>query len=476
MAKGTSTSDADVAREAPNPRDSARELPDPRDTSREVPDPRDPAQLAALVHEVAELRKAAEAKDLLIAASAAFDASLDPLQTMHTVTGTAVPQLADLCVIDLVREDGTIGDTVAAAVEGRLTRRLEELRAREPLDIAGSHPVARALRSAEPVSVYDLTDPATLQQAAQSEEHLRFMRHAGYRSGVVVKLIARGRVLGALSFLRTGAGRDFDPDHLPLMRDLAGRAAMALDNANLYAERAHVAHTLQRSLLPDALPEVPGVQLASAYHPVGEGAEVGGDFYDVFQVPSGCWLVVGDVCGKGTEAAAVTALVRHSIRALALHQDSPAQVLRSVNDAMLSHELAWRFATAILARLDLSRGPVRATIASAGHPPPVLLGADGRTYCPEVSGTMLGVLREASSHDVLVTLEPGASVVLYTDGLTDAGAPGRTIAPEELCGHLARGGPSEPRALVARLEELAGARSGGRLRDDIAIVAARVDQ
>jgi phosphoserine phosphatase RsbU/P len=252
------------------------------------------------------------------------------------------------------------------------------------------------------------------------------------------------------------------------------RAAEAKDL--LLSASALVAHTLQRSLLPDALPEVPGVQFASAYHPVGEGAEVGGDFYDVFQVPSGCWLVVGDVCGKGIEAAAVTALVRHSIRALALHQDSPAQVLCSVNDAMLSHELAWRFATAILVRLDLaSAGPVGATIASAGHPPPVLLGADGRTCCPEVSGTMLGVLREASSRDVLVTLEPGASVVLYTDGLTDAGVPRRVVAPEELCGHLARGGPAEPGALVRRLEDLAGARSGGRLCDDIAIVAARVD-
>jgi hypothetical protein len=456
MAEGTSTSDA-VAREVHGPRDSAR--------------------LEALVGEVTELRKAAEAKDLLISASAAFDASLDPLQTMHTVADTAVPRLADLCVIDLLREDGTIGDSVVAALEEGLTRRLEELRAREPLDIEGSHPVARALRSAEPVWVLDLTDPATLLQAAQSEEHMRFMRHAGYRSAVVVKLIARGRVLGTLSFLRTNNGRDFDTDHLPLMRDLAGRAAMALDNANLYAERAHVARTLQRSLLPDALPEVPGVQFASAYHPVGEGAEVGGDFYDVFQVPSGCWLVVGDVCGKGTEAAAVTALVRHSIRALALHEDSPAAVLRSVNDAMLSHELSWRFATAILARLDLSRpGPVSTTIASAGHPPPVLLGADGRTRCPDVQGTMLGVLREASSRDVRVALEPGASVVLYTDGLTDAGAPRKVLAPEELCNHLAQGGSSEPAAVVERLEELAGARSGGRLRDDIAIVAARVEE
>ena len=305
---------------------------------------------------------------------------------------------------------------------------------------------------------------------------MRFMRHAGYRSAVVIKLVARGHVLGALSFLRFDNGRDLQPEHLPIMQDLANRAAMALDNANLYAERTHVVRTLQRSLLPDALPEVPGVQLASAYHPVGEGNEVGGDFYDVFQVPSGCWLVVGDVCGKGPEAAAVTALVRHSIRALALHQDSPAQVLRSVNEAMLSHELFGRFATVILARLDLSsHGPVRATIASAGHPPPVLIGADGCTYCPEVSGTLLGVLREARSLDVAVTLESNASVILYTDGLTDAGAPRSGIAPEELCRYLVRDGPAPPHELVRRLEELAGARSAGRLRDDIAIVAARVD-
>ena len=145
---------------------------------------------------------------------------------------------------------------------------------------------------------------------------------------------------------------------------------------------------------------------------------------------------------------------------------------------MLSHELFGRFATVILARLDLSSlpGPIRATIASAGHHPPVLLGADGRTCCPEVSGTLLGVLREARSRDVAVTLEPGASVVLYTDGLTDAGAPRRGISTEELCRHLARGGPASPRALVKRLERLAGARGGGRLRDDIAIVVARVER
>jgi PAS domain S-box-containing protein len=435
---------------------------------------RDPPLFTGFIRDITELRRAAEAKDLLASASAAFDTSLDPLQTMRTIARTAVPRLADLCVVDLIRDDGTIGDSVVAAVEQQVTRRLEELRAREPLDVAGPHPVARALRSRRPVWIHDLTDPAALGQAAQSDEHLQFMRDAGYRSAVVIKLTARGRLLGALSFLLTRHGRDFQSDHLLLMQELADRAAMALDNSNLYAERTHVARTLQRSLLPEALPRVRGVQLASAYHPVSEGSEVGGDFYDVFEGASGCWLVVGDVCGKGPEAAAVTALVRHSIRALALQQVSPAQVLRNVNQVMLSHELPGRFATAILARIDLSHSPARVAIASAGHPPPVLLTEAGEASCPAVSGTLLGVLPEIRVHDLQLELCAGDSLILYTDGLTDAGAPRREIAPGELCLHLARSLPATPRALVRCLDELAAERSSGRLRDDIAILAVRI--
>ena len=432
-------------------------------------------EIAALRGEIAALRRAAEAKDLLASASAAFDTSLDPLQTMRTIANTAVPRLADLCVIDLVREDGAVGDSVVAATEEHVTRRLEELRAREPLALAGPHPVARALRSEEPVWIHDLTDPAALGQAAQSEEHLRFMRAAGYRSAVVIKLTARGRLLGALSFLRTRDGQDFDAERLPLMQDLANRAALALDNANLYAERTRVARTLQRSLLPDALPAIGGLQLASAYHPAGEGSEVGGDFYDVFESSSGCWLVVGDVCGKGVEAAAVTALVRHSIRALALEWASPERVLRGVNAAMLSHALAGRFATAILVRLDLGEGSARATIASAGHPPPLLLDAAGHASSPAVSGTLLGVLEQIDTRDVEVAFERGDSLLLYTDGLTDAGAPSREIALEELQRQLAASAPAKPAALVERLVALARERSTGRLRDDIAILAAGID-
>ena len=261
-------------------------------------------------------RRAAEGRDLLAAAGAVFDSSLDPKQTMRTIARMAIPQLAELCVIDLIREDGLLGDSVVAAVDRRLARGLEELRVREPLSPAGDHPVARALHSREPVVVPDLIGAEALEQMTPSVAYRRLIQGAGCRSAVVIRLAARGRLLGALSLLRTRSEGTIDPDRLALMQDLADRAAMALDNAKLYAERAHVARTLQRSLLPDDLPDVTGLQLASVYRPVGQlRAEAGGDFYDAFEVPSGCWLAVGDVCGKGTEAAAVTAMVRRGIRA-----------------------------------------------------------------------------------------------------------------------------------------------------------------
>lgn len=235
----------------------------------------------------------------------------------------------------------------------------------------------------------------------------------------------------------------------------------------------HVAHTLERSLLPDDLPAVEGLQLASVYRPAMEGSEACGDFYDAFVLPSGFWMVVGDVCGKGAEAAALTAMVRHSIRALAFQLHSPAGVLRTVNDVMLSHDLLGRFATAIVARIDLSTRPARAVLASAGHPAPLLLDARGEAYCPPVAGTLLGVLSAPTLQDVDVALPEGATLILYTDGLTDAGAPSRPLSSAELLRALVQHANAPPKALTQRLERLAAARGAPMLRDDIAILAAR---
>jgi serine phosphatase RsbU (regulator of sigma subunit) len=404
-----------------------------------------------------------------------FDRSLDPRQTMRTIAHVAVPTLAEMCVIDLLSEDGSVGDTVAVAQPEGLVARLEAIRAKHPLDLDGEHPVARAIRSREPVVARDLRDARTLEQIAPEPELRELMVSAGYHSAIAIPLIARGRLLGALSCFYPHAGRRHDSEKLALMRDLADRAATALDNSNMYVARTHLARTLQRSLLPETLPVIDNVALSSAYHPVGEGNDVGGDFYDVFTTPLGCWLVVGDVCGKGPEAAAVTALVRHSIRAFAFVRRSPAQVLGAVNEVMLGHALAQRFATVVVARLDLTSGAPRAVVAGAGHPPPVLLAANGSTYCPEVQGMMLGVRPGSNVLDQELELGSGSTLVLYTDGLLDAGAPRRGLTPSQLCGVLAGHAGAAPQLIVQRLEQLALSSGAGRLRDDVAIVAARVD-
>jgi len=424
--------------------------------------------------ERSERRRAGEARELLAAAGGVFDRSLDPRETMLAIAATAVPALAETCTIDLLGDDGTIDETVAVSEREQLAVRLQALRTKHPLDLEGEHPAARAIRSRAPVVAYALTEPHTLARIAPELESREFFVSSGHDSAVSIPLVARGRLLGALSFFYRRDGRRYDPERLTLMGDLADRAAMALDNANMYAARTQLARTLQRSLLPESLPVLDELALSSAYHPVGDESEVGGDFYDVFTTPTGCWLVVGDVCGKGPEAAAVTALVRHSIRAFAFVRSSPAQVLGAVNEVMLGHGLSQRFATAIVARMDLTSVPVRTVIAGAGHPPPLLLAADGSVGCPAVHGMMLGVRPGSNVLDLRVELERGSTLVLYTDGLLDAGAPRRGLTPSELCGLLTDHAGAGPRSLVQKLERVALSSGAGRLRDDVAIVAARV--
>jgi serine phosphatase RsbU (regulator of sigma subunit) len=422
-----------------------------------------------------ERRRGHEAKDLLAAAGGVFDRSLDPRQTMRAIAGIAVPRLADMCVIDLLGEDGAIADTMALAARDEVGSRLELLRVAHPLDLDGEYPVARAIRSRERVVVNGLADSLRLEQIAPEPELREFVLWSGHQSAIAVPLIARGRLLGALAFFYLRDTAPHDAEQLALIGNLADRAATAIDNANQYVARTQLVRTLQRSLLPETLPMLEGMALSSAYHPAGEGNEVGGDFYDVFTTPFGCWLVVGDVCGKGPEAAAVTALVRHSIRAFAFVRPSPAQVLGAVNEVMLGHALAQRFATVVLARMDLTAVPIQATVAGAGHPPPVLVRADGPAHCPGVYGTMLGVRPGSNVIDVEIELHRGSTLVLYTDGLLDAGAPRHGLTPHELCHRLAEYAGSTPDLLVQQLERLALSTGAGRLRDDVAIVAARVD-
>jgi stage II sporulation SpoE-like protein/GAF domain-containing protein len=408
----------------------------------------------------------------LIEATATFDSSLDPHEALRNLARAAVPELAELCVIYLLDQEGKIETTVAAGIDAALAREVERVRAEVPLDLAGPHPVARVLRSGEPAVIDDLTKQATLAQVAAADEHQQAMRAAGYRSAAIFPMVARGRTHGAIAFLHVGNDARYDRGVLDVLADLSDRAALAFDNARLYAERSHVAHTLRRSLMPSVLPAIPGLELASFFRPLGAGSEVGGDFYDAFGDEHSCWLVVGDVCGKGAEAAALTGFLRHTTVAYARDAVSPGSVLSQVNRVMLDQDFEGRFATAILVHLRFAGDHVDLTLASAGHPAALLTRAGGETVQLGRRGALLGVFADAEIEETSAVLGPGDSLALYTDGLLEAHAPERTLTPEQMIERLRSSAPEGARDSIQALVGLV--ELDDRVRDDIAILTARV--
>jgi Stage II sporulation protein E (SpoIIE)/GAF domain len=405
--------------------------------------------------------------EFLIAATAKLDSSLDPQQTLRKIARTAVPDLAELCVIDLVDTDGSITDTVAAAVDPAVAADVERTGKVHPPEIGTVLPrsIATALSPRTPDAAEARSKSPTAPAVERDQPH----SDAGYRSAAAFPMVARGRMLGTISFFHPGG---YERSQLAVLEDLTGRAALAFDNARLYAERDHVAHTLRRSLMPAALPVIPGLDLASYFRPMGPGSDVGGDFYDVFGNGTSWWLVVGDVCGKGAEAAALTGFLRHTSVAYARDGISPARVLSRVNQAMLEQNFDGRFATAILAHLGFANGEAKVTVAAAGHPPALIARAGGRAEVFGESGTLLGIFSDPVIREVTTTLRAGDALTLYTDGLTEAHAPDRMLTVPAMIEQLAHSPPRFARDAIDALLELINLDVGAR--DDIAILAARV--
>jgi Stage II sporulation protein E (SpoIIE)/GAF domain len=402
--------------------------------------------------------------EILIAATAELDKSLDPGETLRTIAEMAVPGLAGLCVVDLLDESGAITSTVAAGVDVALAAELERTHASTALELSAEHPVARVLAGSASHLIHRPHDLPEAEGAALSD--------AGYVSAAIFPMVARGQTQGAISFWHRPGGAHYDRGLLAVLEDLTGRAAMALDNARLYAERAQVARTLRRSLMPAVLPVIPGLELASYFRPMSAGEEVGGDFYDVFGDREGCWLVVGDVCGKGAEAAALTGFLRHTTAAYAREGSSPAQVLAQVNRAMLEQDFDGRFATAIVAHLRFAAGGVDLRLAVAGHPAALLARADGQAGELGASGTLLGIFPDPAIDEVAARLAAGDSLTLYTDGLTEAHAPRRIVTVGELIERLGQLPPTGAQAAIDALLELIDLDVG--VADDIAILSVRV--
>ncbi len=375
---------------------------------------------SAVVHTALNrMREQRRRLEILIAASSELDKSLDPAETLETIANMAVPELAEVCAIDLLEESGRLGGTLSV--------------------------------SANPALV------ATL---------------GARRPSLALPMLARGRTLGVISFWHHAGEAHFDSGLLAVLEDLTGRAAMALDNARLYAERAQVAKTLRRSLMPAVLPAIPGLELASYFRPMSAGEEVGGDFYDVFGDHNSCWLVVGDVCGKGAEAAALTGFLRHTTAAYAREGRCPKEVLAQVNRAMLEQDFDGRFATAIVAQLRVEAGKVELRLAVAGHPAALITRADGRAGELGASGTLLGIFPDPAIEEISTALAAGDALTLYTDGLTEAHAPRRIVTVPELIERLHRVPPSAAQDTIDALLGLIDLER--RIADDIAILSVRV--
>ncbi len=434
----------------------------------------------SVMEDVTDHMRAEQTERFLSEASKLLAASLDYPTTMRRVAELTVPTLADWCAVDVIDPNGELRHVALAAADDEYLPLARELRDSYPADPLSDRGVPRVLRSGKAEIFPEVTDEM-LVLAARDERHLELLRSLGMASMMIVPMVARGRVLGALSFVATrDSGRRFEPEHLALAGELARRSATAVDNARLYGERAYIARALQESLLPPTLPEIHGIEVAARFRAAGDGNEVGGDFYDLFDIGDSHWaIVMGDVCGKGARAAAMTALARYTLRAAAMREAHPSDVLGTLNEALVRQRTDEEFCTVAFARLENNGHGARLTVSSGGHPLPLLLRADGRVDAVGTPGTLLGIMPEPDLRDDSVRLEPGDAVVLYTDGVTDAQAPERVLSPADLASLLRECAGFDAAAIAEHMERAATSPEGQPAfepRDDVAILVLRVSE
>jgi PAS domain S-box-containing protein len=416
-------------------------------------------------------REARVRADFLARSGAILDASLDYEETLRSVVQIAIPEVADWCAVSVLDDSGVLQEVATAHIDEAQRELGAEITRRFPPDPNADSGTYGVARSGETAFVPEVTEEM-LVAGIPDPEHLALIRRLGLRSVIIAALKARGRVFGTFSLASAESGRLFDEADLQLAEELAARAGMAIDNARLYTERSRIAHTLQVKLLPERLPEIPRALMAARYRAAGELNEVGGDFYDVFQRSPTEWaIVVGDVSGKGAEAAAVTALARYTLRAAALEDAPPSGALQRLNTAMLYDDTS-QFATVVMAYISSGPdGSIDLRLALAGHPAPAVVRRDGSVEMVGRYGTMAGLHPDIAVHDVDVRLEAGDVLLLYTDGVTEAGPRRTPFAEAGLVSVLSGMGGHTPQAVVDAVERAVVAAQPGDPRDDIALLA-----
>lgn len=419
----------------------------------------------------AEEQSAARAAQLeyLADASAALAASLDYRQTLRQVASLAVPTHADWCSVQMV-DDGVLRTLAVAHVDPAKVQLAKDLETRWPTDPERPGGVGDVVRKGESLLIETITDEM-LVAAAQDEEHLRVARELGLQSAMSVPLVAKGRVLGVLSFASAESGRHYTAEDVAFAEDLGRRAGIAIDNADLYSQTRRVASVLQATLLPQDLPDLPGWQIGTVYRQAGR-TDVGGDYYDVSGGRDGRVLaVLGDVMGRGIDAAVAGSQMRSAARILATQNPEPDALARAM-DRMMTADPPTQMASSVYVLFDPAEEQL--ALVRAGHPPPLLVHEGQPRFITEDGSPVHGlgeVPRPAARRPFCV----GDVLLLYTDGLIERRTESIETGMARLQATAAEllTGLDDETDLDVVLEQLAEVVSDPDRHDDVAVLAFR---
>jgi PAS domain S-box-containing protein len=410
---------------------------------------------------------------LMAETTTTLSATLDMRELLERLAALCVPLLADWAYITLVDEYGVVRDSAYRHREEGHEADLEEFTSLHVMHLPQTSPSRQSMTTARPVLLPDVTDEV-LERAVTSPGAREAFRRLGGVSVLTVPMVARRRTLGALALVSTSPDRSFDQDDVDMVADLARRAALVMDNVRLYQQEHTVADTLQRSLLPD-IPQIAGIEAAAHYVSASSAADVGGDFYDLLELPDGSvGIVVGDVVGHDVAAAAVMGHLRGLIRACLWEAEDPdpgavlAKIDRLVQGLQVASMATMVYARAV--RPPDGAGTWRLEVANAGHPPVLMRSADGAVRLLDgATGLLVGVDASSRRTTRVIEVPAGSTLVAYTDGLVES--PGEDM--DTGIGRLAQRLAAAPTS--ASPEELCAAAVNGVFdrRDDVAVLAVR---
>ena len=366
--------------------------------------------------ETAETRDRARL-NLLVRAGDIFHQSLDVVATLNNVARLSVESFADLCLFDLLDErSDRLFVTAAAHHDPEKEAALAGVSNLLYVEEFGVHPVVQVTRTGEPFFLPHIDDDTLIQHAA-SRQHEQYMRRLGYRSKIVVPVVAQNHIFGALTFVRTHENHEFDASDLAFAVELGRRAGLAIANAKQFHREQYVAETLQRSFLPRRFPSPDGIELSAHYRPGSTEADIGGDWYDAFQNAAGeIVITIGDVTGKGIEAARLMVLMRQAIRVAALDTNDPRKIADVCNRLLLADDEN-RLASAFVGVIDPETRVLR--YVSAGHTPPLLRLPDRTVRWLQPPSPPVGAFRNVEFELHEEQCPERSMLVLYTDGIIE---------------------------------------------------------